>query len=59
MTVGTVLASGRVHAALGVAVLIVAYWRKIRMEEDHMCNVFGAEYQRYRKESWALVPPII
>jgi protein-S-isoprenylcysteine O-methyltransferase Ste14 len=33
-----------------------AYWRKIRLEEKNLEVAFGAEYDAYRRESWALVP---
>jgi protein-S-isoprenylcysteine O-methyltransferase Ste14 len=33
-----------------------AYWRKIRLEEANMNVAFGADYEAYRRESWALVP---
>ncbi len=35
---------------------VFAYTRKIRLEEVNLNVAFGAEYDAYRRESWALVP---
>jgi protein-S-isoprenylcysteine O-methyltransferase Ste14 len=56
---GIAIASGEWHAAAGVALLTVAYWRKIRLEEQNLERVFGAEYQDFRTHSWALIPWVI
>ncbi|HEV2420863.1 MAG TPA: isoprenylcysteine carboxylmethyltransferase family protein [Candidatus Acidoferrales bacterium] len=56
MFIGTALVGGQIHALVGVALLIVAYTRKIRMEEGMLREHFGAEYEAYRRKSWALVP---
>jgi protein-S-isoprenylcysteine O-methyltransferase Ste14 len=58
MYVGTALIDGKVHALVGVAIAIFAYWRKIRMEEANMREAFGAQYDDYRRATWALVPGI-
>jgi protein-S-isoprenylcysteine O-methyltransferase Ste14 len=41
------------HALVGGALVAVAYWRKIRMEE---AEGFGAQYDDYRRATWRLVP---
>lgn len=56
MYVGTMLVSGEIHAPIALALVILAYWRKIRMEEEILGETFGAEFQDYRRETWALVP---
>jgi len=57
--IGIAIASGEWHAAAGVLVLVVAYARKIRLEERNLREVFGAEYDAYRRDSWALVPWLV
>jgi protein-S-isoprenylcysteine O-methyltransferase Ste14 len=59
MFIGTAIVSGRLHALAGVALLAVAYFRKIRMEEQRMSEEFGAAYGEYRKKSWARVPWVL
>ena len=58
MFIGTALVCGQIHALVGIALIIVAYARKIRMEERMLREHFGAEYEAYRRESWALVPGV-
>jgi protein-S-isoprenylcysteine O-methyltransferase Ste14 len=59
MYVGTAIVSGELHALIGAAIAIAAYWRKIRLEEQHMCEIFGDDYQAYRRKSWALIPGLL
>jgi protein-S-isoprenylcysteine O-methyltransferase Ste14 len=56
MFFGSTVVSGQVHALFGMALGVVAYRRKIRMEEDALQIAFGAEYEDYRRHSWALFP---
>jgi protein-S-isoprenylcysteine O-methyltransferase Ste14 len=56
MAAGTAIVSGSVHGLLGVAMMAVAYARKIPMEEQGMGETFGDAYVEYRRRSWALVP---
>lgn len=56
MFVGTAIASSQYHALLGVAILVIAYLRKTRLEENIMSETFGAEWEVYRQETWRLVP---
>ena len=58
MFVGTAIVSGQTHALLGLALAIIAYWRKIRMEEANLNDAFGDAYRDYRRETWALVPGV-
>jgi protein-S-isoprenylcysteine O-methyltransferase Ste14 len=52
------LVSGEVHGLIGVAIAFIAYWRKLRMEEDYLQRLFGADYEAYQKQSRALIPGV-
>lgn len=56
MFVGMAIVSGDVHAFIAVAMILFAYWRKIRLEEQNLVEVFGATYDDYRRTTRALVP---
>jgi protein-S-isoprenylcysteine O-methyltransferase Ste14 len=56
MYVGTAVVSGEWLALVGLAMAGFAYWRKIRLEEANLNMGFGAEYDAYRRDTWALVP---
>jgi protein-S-isoprenylcysteine O-methyltransferase Ste14 len=58
MSIGTAIVGGQIHALVGLAILTVAYARKIPMEEKALREAFGAEYEAYRRKSWALFPPL-
>jgi protein-S-isoprenylcysteine O-methyltransferase Ste14 len=58
MSLGTTIVSGEYHSLLGSLIVAIAYWRKIRIEETALGGAFGAEYDEYRRKSWALVPLI-
>jgi protein-S-isoprenylcysteine O-methyltransferase Ste14 len=59
MFLGTAIVSAELHALLGLVIISVAYWRKIRLEEQHLRAVFGDEYDEYRRKSWAVIPGIL
>ena len=59
MALGTMMVSGELHALAGVILVTLAYARKIGIEEATLRRTFGAEYDDYRRHSWALVPPLI
>lgn len=52
----TALISGEVHALVGLLLLIAAYWRKVRLEEDHLASHFGPSYREYRDATWGALP---
>jgi protein-S-isoprenylcysteine O-methyltransferase Ste14 len=54
--IGTTVASGTVNAVLGLAIIVVAFVRKLRTEEDFMRETFPAAYERYCAEVPALIP---
>ena len=56
MCVGTALVDGHVHALVGIAMVVVAYWRKIRMEEAKLREAFGSRYDDYRRRTLGAVP---
>lgn len=56
MFIGTTLVSGELHALLALAILVAAYLRKIPQEERALSKVFGAQYESYRRDTWALIP---
>lgn len=56
MFLGTAIASSQYHALLGLAILVVAYLRKTRLEENILRRTFGGEWDAYRRTTWALVP---
>jgi protein-S-isoprenylcysteine O-methyltransferase Ste14 len=58
MALATAMVSGELHALLGLAITLVAYGRKIGLEERHLASVFGAEYEAYRATTGSLLPRI-
>ncbi len=58
MYVGSTLVSGRLQGLLALAMVAMAYARKIRLEERNLQGVFGPAFDDYRRESWALVPGV-
>jgi protein-S-isoprenylcysteine O-methyltransferase Ste14 len=58
MSLGTTIVSGQYHSLLGLMIIAIAYWRKIRIEEAVLREAFAGEYDEYRRKSWALVPLI-
>jgi protein-S-isoprenylcysteine O-methyltransferase Ste14 len=59
ISLGLAVQSGLLGAFVGLAVLIVAYVRKIALEERLLRNAFGASFDHYRAKSWALIPFLI
>jgi isoprenylcysteine carboxyl methyltransferase (ICMT) family protein YpbQ len=59
MHIGIAVASGEWHALAGVALLAIAYSRKIGLEERTLRRVFGEEHDAYRQQSWALIPWVL
>jgi len=58
MCAGTAIVSGQMHALAGLALAILAYLRKTRLEETNLVNAFGTRYSQYREDTWALLPGI-
>lgn len=53
---GTAIVSGELHALIGFVLAVLAYLRKIKLEEANLKKAFGAEYESYRGASWVLLP---
>jgi protein-S-isoprenylcysteine O-methyltransferase Ste14 len=58
MYAGTMLVSGELHALLAVAIITLLYLRKLGQEEKILSTAFGPDYAVYRRDSWALIPPL-
>lgn len=56
MFVGTAIASSQYHALVAIAILVIAYLRKTRLEENIMRETFGPEWNAYQRDTWRLVP---
>jgi len=56
MCVGTTLVSGELHGLIGTALVVVAYARKIHLEERNLAGSFGAAWDSYRARTKALIP---
>jgi protein-S-isoprenylcysteine O-methyltransferase Ste14 len=56
MFLGTAIASNQYHALVGLALLVVAYVRKTRLEEQILLQTFGGDYEAYRRDTWSLAP---
>ena len=58
MYAGLTVATGEWLGVVGLAVAVLAYWRKTRMEEATLGTAFGAAYDAYRRDTWAIVPGV-
>lgn len=56
MYLGGTLVSGQLHAIVALAIVLLAYWRKIRLEERALAETFPAEHQQYCQETRAWIP---
>jgi protein-S-isoprenylcysteine O-methyltransferase Ste14 len=55
MYAGMLLVSGELHALAGLLVIMLAYWRKIGLEERALGEAF-ADHADYRRSTWAWIP---
>jgi protein-S-isoprenylcysteine O-methyltransferase Ste14 len=55
---GTAIALSQVRGFIAVALIFLAYWLKLRMEEQWMRSQFGETYATYAHRTAALVPYI-
>ena len=53
---GSAIAIGTLAAVLAVTIAIVAFWRKIQIEEGWIDSAFGHEYADYRRRVGGLLP---
>ncbi len=59
MFAGTALGIGEWRGVLAVALVVFAFWRKLRIEEGVMRGAFGAAYDRYAERTPALIPFVL
>ncbi|WP_337043834.1 methyltransferase family protein [Emticicia sp. 17c] len=53
---GTALLVGDYRGILAVVIMVVAFWLKLRKEEQVMAELFGEQYEAYRQQTKALIP---
>lgn len=56
---GSAMARDEWRAVAAVVLVIIALWRKLRMEERWLSELFGERYARYRERTWALIPYLL
>jgi protein-S-isoprenylcysteine O-methyltransferase Ste14 len=56
---GSALNRGTVGGWLGLLIVIIAYLRKMKMEEKFLTHQFGDEYVAYKKEVKAIIPFVL
>ena len=56
---GTAVARGDCQALLAVPLVLVAFLRKIRLEEQWMAEQFPGDYPNYRATVAALIPMLV
>ena len=56
---GTFLANGKVRGALSVLVVWLGFDIKRRIEEEFMVQIFGQQYEDYRRSTGALFPRML
>ncbi|HEY7256636.1 MAG TPA: isoprenylcysteine carboxylmethyltransferase family protein [Solirubrobacterales bacterium] len=59
MVLGSVLATGTLGALLGLPLIGLGIWLKLRQEEELMTAHFPAEYPSYRAQVRALIPGLL
>ena len=57
-TLGTAIIVGQVGGLVSVALIVISWGYKSRLEETLMVEQFGAEYEDYRRHVKALIPGI-
>jgi protein-S-isoprenylcysteine O-methyltransferase Ste14 len=58
MYLGAMLVSGQLHALIAMAIITLAYLRKLHLEEQILSQNFGPAWDDFRRHSWALLPPL-
>jgi protein-S-isoprenylcysteine O-methyltransferase Ste14 len=56
---GTAIAIGEVRGLLGLGLVSLGFWLKLRTEEAFLLEQFGAQYSQYRRETKALIPFVL
>ena len=55
---GAAIVSGQWHALVGFVLAVIAYLRKIRLEETNLRRAFADQFDEYRQQTRALVPGV-
>jgi protein-S-isoprenylcysteine O-methyltransferase Ste14 len=53
---GTAIALSQLRGFIGLVILLLGFWAKLRMEEQWMRSQFGETYATYARQTAALVP---
>jgi protein-S-isoprenylcysteine O-methyltransferase Ste14 len=56
---GQAIARGEWRCVIGVLIAAWAFWRKLRIEERWMLELFGEKYRSYRQRVAALIPFVV
>jgi protein-S-isoprenylcysteine O-methyltransferase Ste14 len=56
---GSAIAVGEWRALLAALIVGVSFWRKLRLEERWMCELFGDQYRDYMVRVKALIPWVL
>ena len=57
-TLGTAITLGQVGGLVSLALIVISWGYKARLEESFMIEQFGAEYEEYRRHVHGLIPGI-
>jgi protein-S-isoprenylcysteine O-methyltransferase Ste14 len=57
-TLGTAILLGQIGGLVSVALIVISWGYKARLEETLMVEQFGAEYEDYRRHVNALIPGV-
>lgn len=53
---GTAIGIGEWRGLVATAIVAVSFWRKLRLEERWLCELFGDQYKAYMQRVKALIP---
>jgi protein-S-isoprenylcysteine O-methyltransferase Ste14 len=56
---GSALVVGEWRGLVATLLMVISFWRKLRLEEALMRQTFGEQYQRYREHTAALIPFVL
>lgn len=58
-SLGTAGAGREYRGLVGLVLVFIGFWVKLRLEEQFMTEQFGSEYTRYQQEVKALIPYLL
>jgi protein-S-isoprenylcysteine O-methyltransferase Ste14 len=56
--IGSALLIGHWRCLLAVVIVFVSFWRKLRVEERWLAQLFGDSYREYKDRTHALIPGV-